>query len=44
METYCVSFKKCAEKENSNVRKTKKKNRLMLLSTCTVCGKKYRLL
>ena len=31
METYCVSFKKFAEKENSNVRKTKKKkNRLML--------------
>ena len=35
METYCVSFKKYTENENSNVRKT----RLMLLSTFTVCGK-----
>ena len=39
MEIYCVSFKKYTEKENSNIRKTKQ-NRLMLLSNCTVCGKK----
>ena len=28
METYCVSFKKFAEKENSNVKKTKKKKKI----------------
>ena len=39
METYCVSCKKYAEDENSNVRKTEK-NRLMLLSNCAVFGKK----
>ena len=39
MEIYCVSFNKYIEKENSNIRKTKQ-NRLMLLSNCTVCGKK----
>ena len=39
MKTYCVSCKKYAENENSNVRKTKQ-NILMLLSNCAVCGKK----
>ena len=39
MESYCVSCKKYTENENTNVRKTKQ-NRLMLLSNCTVCGKK----
>ena len=39
METYCVSCKKYTENEHSNVRKTKR-NRLMLLSNCSVCDKK----
>ena len=39
METYCVSSKKYTGNENSNVRKTKQ-NRLMLLSNCSICGKK----
>ena len=39
METYCVSCKKHTTNENSSVRKTKQ-NRLMLLSNCTICGKK----
>ena len=39
METYCVSCKKYTANENSNLRKTKQK-RLMLLSNCTVYGKK----
>ena len=39
METYCVSSKKYTTNENSNVRKTKQ-NRLMLLSNCSICGKK----
>ena len=39
METYCVSYKKHIENKNSNVRKTKQ-NILMLLSNCSVCGKK----
>ena len=39
METYCVKCKKYTENENLNVRKTKQ-NRLMLLSSCTVFGKK----
>ena len=39
METYCVSCKKDTENEISSVSKTKK-NRLMLLSNCAVCGKK----
>ena len=39
METYCVSCKKNTENKNSSVRKTKK-DRLMLLSTCVVYGKK----
>ena len=39
METYCVSCKKYTENENLNVRKTKQ-NRLMVLSNCTVSGKK----
>ena len=39
METCCVSCKKYTENENSNIRKTKQ-NRSMLLSNCSVCGKK----
>ena len=39
MEAYCVSSKKYTTNENSNVRKTKQ-NRLMLLSNCSICGKK----
>ena len=39
METYCISSKKYTGNENSNVRKTKQ-NRLMLLSNCSICGKK----
>ena len=39
MQTYCVSCKKYTANENSSVRKTKQK-RLMLLSNCTICGKK----
>ena len=39
METYCVSPRKYTGNENSNVRKTKQ-NRLMLLSNCSICGKK----
>ena len=39
MKTYCVSCKKNTANENSSVRITKQ-NRLMLLSNCTVCGKK----
>ena len=40
METYCVSCKKYTAKKNSSARKTKNKNRLMLLSNYAVCGKK----
>ena len=39
METYCVSCKKNTAIANSGVTKAKQ-NRLMLLSNCTVCGKK----
>ena len=39
MKTYCVSCKKNTANENSSVRITKQ-NRLMLLSNCTVYGKK----
>ena len=39
METCCVSCKKYTANENSNVRKTNQK-KLMLLSSCAVCGKK----
>ena len=39
METYCVSCKKHATNENSNVRKTKQ-NKLILLSNSAICGKK----
>ena len=39
METYCVSCKKYTSKENSSVRKTKP-NRLMLLSSYNICGKR----
>ena len=39
METYCVGFKKDTANKNSSI-KTTKQNRLMLLSTCAVCGKK----
>ena len=38
-ETYCGSCKKNTENENPSVIKTKQK-RLMLLSNCTVSGKK----
>ena len=38
-ETYCVSYKKYTANENLSVKKTKK-NRLMLLWNCAVCGKK----
>ena len=39
MQTYCVSGKKNTANENLIVRKTKQ-NKLMLLSNCSVCGKK----
>ena len=39
METYFASYKKHAANINSSVRKTKQ-NRLMVLSNCTICGKK----
>ena len=39
MEAYCVSCKENIANENSSVRKSKQ-NRFMLLSNCTVCGKK----
>ena len=39
METYCVSCKKYAANENSNVIKTKQ-NRLIPLSNYVVCGKR----
>ena len=39
MEIYCVSCTKYTANENSSLRKTKQ-NRLILLSNCTVCGKK----
>ena len=38
MTTYCVICKKNTANENSSVTKTKH-NRLMLLSSCAVCGK-----
>ena len=39
METYCVSCKKYTADKNSSVRKTKR-NSLLLLANCAVCGKK----
>ena len=39
METYCVSCKKYTANENLSVRKSKQ-NRLGILLTCAVCGKK----
>ena len=39
METYCVSCKKSGANEISNVWITKR-NRLMLLPNCAICGKK----
>ena len=39
METYCVSCKKNTADENSTIRKTKW-NRLMILSSYAICGKK----
>ena len=39
MKIYCVSCKKHTANEFSNVRKTKK-NRLMLLSNFSICGKR----
>ena len=41
MEFCCVSCKKSTSNENSSVRKTKQ-YRLMLVSNCTVCGKKKK--
>ena len=37
METHCVSCKKCTAKKSV---KKAKQNRLMLLSNCTIYGKK----
>ena len=39
MEASCTSCKKYIENKNLNVRRNKQ-NRLMLLSNCTVSGKK----
>ena len=39
MKNYCISCKKRAANENSRVIKAKR-NMLMHLSTCAVCGKK----
>ena len=39
METYWVSCKKNTANKNSSVRRTRK-NRLMFVSNCTVCGTK----
>ena len=39
MEMHCISCKKYTANKNSKVRKTKP-CRLMLLSNCTICGKK----
>ena len=39
LETYCVSCEKNTANKISSVRITKQ-NRLMLVSNCTVCGKK----
>ena len=39
MKKYCITCKENTANENSSVRKTKQ-NRLMLLSTCAICGKK----
>ena len=39
IESYCFSCKKNTANKNSNVRRTKQ-NRLMLVSSCTICGKK----
>ena len=41
METYFVSCKKNTANENLSVRETKR-NRLMLLSNCAICGKKNK--
>ena len=39
MQTYHVTCKKETASKNSSVRRTKQ-NRLMLVSNCTICGKK----
>ena len=39
METYCVSCEKYTANKNSSIKKAKR-NWLMLLSNCAVCGKK----
>ena len=39
IETYCASCKKNSAYNSSSVSRTKQ-NRLMLVSNCTVCGKK----
>ena len=43
IETYCVSCKKYTANRNLSLKKTKQ-NRLLLLSNCTVCGKKNKFL
>ena len=37
MEIYCISCQKTTANKNSSVRKIKK-NRLMLVSNCSICG------
>ena len=39
METYCVSCNTYTANESLSVRKTKQ-DRLMLLTSCSICGKK----
>ena len=39
MQTYCVICKKDTANQHFSVRRSKK-NRLMLVSNCAVCGKK----
>ena len=39
MKTYCVICKNNTKNNNFSVRRTRQ-NRLMLLSNCTICGKK----
>ena len=38
IKTCCVSCKKNTANENSSVKRTKKKKKLMLVLNCTVCG------
>ena len=39
METYCVTCNKNIADQNSTVRKTKQRRRLMLLTNFAICGK-----